>query len=271
MIKTYGDGNALFSENKDFLRTNEYLSSFFALDAPLLKKQDSKNYALCAEACGKKLLAMKVEPYALLLFGSEDVSDELALHLFTGDYEVKAFLCGEDVGERFSEIAKEKYGIEFCEALAMDFMEANEVTEPSSDEVEIPTENDLDEIVCCLSHFISDCGLLDKVDREMTARTLGNFRIIKADGKIVSMTKIMPSTSTSLKIADVYTRPEYRGKGFARKVVNTAKNEILASGKTAVLNVDKKNPISNRLYASLGFVRVFSQGEYRQVKKEVEA
>ena len=60
------------------------------------------------------------------------------------------------------------------------------------------------------------------------------------------------------------TKPEYRGMGYARKLVNYAKNEIIAQGKIATLNVDKKNPISNHLYSSLGFKKVFSQGIYKQ-------
>ena len=36
----------------------------------------------------------------------------------------------------------------------------------------------------------------------------------------------------------------------------------------ATLNVDKKNPISNHLYASLGFKKLFSQGVYHIIKDE---
>lgn len=50
------------------------------------------------------------------------------------------------------------------------------------------------------------------------------------------------------------------------KVVNSAKNEILASGKRATLNVDRKNPVSYHLYLLLGFERMFSQGEFRRVE-----
>ena len=58
---------------------------------------------------------------------------------------------------------------------------------------------------------------------------------------------------------------EYRGKGYARKVVAALQNEILDSGCKAVLNVDKNNPISNALYKSLGFIKLFSHGEYRRI------
>jgi len=40
----------------------------------------------------------------------------------------------------------------------------------------------------------------------------------------------------------------------------------LTSGKRATLNVDRKNPVSYHLYLSLGFERMFSQGEFRRVE-----
>ena len=67
---------------------------------------------------------------------------------------------------------------------------------------------------------------------------------------------------------EVYTRDEYRNFGYARKIVNTIKNEILDMNEVATLNVDKKNPISNHLYASLGFKKLFSQGVYHIIKDE---
>ena len=146
----------------------------------------------------------------------------------------------------------------------MDFMEAREVTEPSCPNVEIPTEADLEELVECKTCFVKDCGLNDPVSLERTRQRLGEYRILRRDGKIVSMAGISAATPNAMKIAAVYTRPAYRGKGLARLVVNTAKNEILAQGKIATLNVDKKNPITNHLYRSLGFKPVFSQGEYRR-------
>ena len=118
----------------------------------------------------------------------------------------------------------------------------------------------------CAQRFVSDCGLLDKPEKEPFRKILDSFRIIRADGKIVSMARIAPATQDDLRLVLVYTRNEYRGKGYARKVVNSAKNEILTSGKRATLNVDRKNPVSYHLYLSLGFERMFSQGEFRRVE-----
>ena len=152
------------------------------------------------------------------------------------------------------------------QALAMDFMEARRVTEPSAPEVEPAREDDLDEIFDCAQRFVADCGLLDKPEKESFRKVLDSIRVIRADGKIVSMARIAPATGDDLRLVLVYTRDEYRGRGYARKVVNSAKNEILASGKRATLNVDRKNPVSYHLYLSLGFERMFSQGEFRRVE-----
>lgn len=269
MITAYQNGAELLHDNSEFLGTNPYLSVFFFLDAPLLVRTDCSNYALkCETEAGEVLLALKVVPYNLLLFGNPLCIPELAEYLFHRNLALEGVLCSESVGNAFSRHLAERYGIRYEEALAMDFMEAAEITEPSCPEVVPAVPDDLDEICSCLQRFIVDCGLLDTVNREKTLETIGSFRLIREDGIIVSMAKSTPGSERDRRISAVYTRDAYRGKGYARKVVNTLKNEILLSGKIATLNVDKKNPVSNHLYRSLGFERVFSQGEYRKEKED---
>ena len=266
MIKEYANGEAFLAENRPLLDTDKYRSVFFYGDAELIKRADRENYALRAESGDRTLLAVRAEPFDTVLFGSPELAPELFAHIVEGGFRLEAFMAGDDVGDSAAAFLAEKYGIKFEESLAMDFMEATEVTEPSSNEVEIPTEEDLDEICALIERFIADCGLLDTVDRAGTERTLGRFRILRRGGLIVSMAKRVPSTEDSDRLSDVYTRPEHRGKGLARLVVNNIKNEIIADGRAATLNVDKKNPYSNRLYASLGFKKLFSQGEYRKLR-----
>ena len=75
MIKLYKNGTELFEENKAFLDTNKYLSCFFAMDAPLLTQTDKINYAVKVEDGEDALLALKVEPYDMLLFGAEILAE----------------------------------------------------------------------------------------------------------------------------------------------------------------------------------------------------
>lgn len=264
MIHVYANGTDCVEENREMLSANPYQSQFFSLDAPQIKQSTKHDYAIAAASGEKRLLCMKLSPYSLLLFGNGDLAEELFGYLISNDYEVGSLLGGEALCDQVTEMLQSRFGISYYEALAMDFMEAREVTEESCPDVEIPKEADLEELVECKACFVVDCGLNDTVDVERTRNRLQEYRILRRDGKIVSMASVGAATPDALKIANVYTRPEYRGRGLARLVVNTAKNEILSQGKTATLNVDKKNPITNHLYRSLGFQPVFSQGEYRR-------
>ena len=151
----------------------------------------------------------------------------------------------------------------------MDFMEAKDYTEESSKDIVTLNEDDVDELYELLVRFIKDCGLNDPIIKEKIYPRIHLYRAIIENGHIISFAQLSKYTDTSYKIAFVYTKDEYRGKGYARKVVNSVKNEILDMGFIATLNVDKKNPISNHLYQSLGFKKVFSQGVYIPKIKEV--
>lgn len=277
MIKEYTNGQALLDENEALFATNPYLAVFFYWDAPLLTETGKINYALRVtdeEKPGKALVALKVEPYNLLLFGEPALAEELADYQQSGGYEIKNILCDCVLGEAYTRVLAKKYGRAYEEALPMTFMTCSEKPEKDiarmglPDTIETPTEADFDEIVECLGYFIRDCGLQDAVNVEQTRNSLGCFRVIRADGRIASMAKFVDASDGDMKILDVYTRDEYRGRGFARKIVGAVRDEILDAGKLATLNVDRRNPITNHLYRALGFKELFAQAEYRPVGGE---
>ena len=166
-----------------------------------------------------------------------------------------------ELGDKLMECFN-KHNYQFELSIGMDFMEAKEKVDISSDEIEKPTMADIDELFELVNIFVKDCGLSDKPNNEFVIKHLDEFRIIRKDGLIVSMAKSRESTKTNKNISCVFTRKEYRGQGLAKKVVGTILNEIIDAGYYASLNVDKKNPISNHVYYSLGFRKIFSQGIY---------
>ena len=84
--------------------------------------------------------------------------------------------------------------------------------------------DDADEIYKCLLRFGKDCGLLDEVHRKDVEKTIDKFRLIKENRQIVSMAKLAKASDSAYRIACVYTKDEYRGKGYAKQVVNAVKN-----------------------------------------------
>ena len=262
MITVYPSGNALLEEHRVFLSENRYMSTFFFFDAPLLKECNKKEYAIAVSQGDKRLLALKVEPFNVLLYGDGDCLEEFLAFVAKEGYGFSGAMCPCHIGEGILALSKKTLGKEFVCQIAMDFMEADRVQAPVFPEVGHATLDDVDEIYECEEAFFLDCGLPDKPSRDRIASVIDHFFVLREDGKIVSMAKWAPDTEDSLRVSCVYTRPKYRGRGLAKKTVGTVKNAILRQGKKATLNVDQKNPISYHLYESLGFHKVFAQGIY---------
>ena len=255
MIKIYNNGKEFLDENRAYLDENKYMSTFFYKDSEILDELSKKNYAIKAFSNGNELLGIKIEPYNLILYGKKECLDELLLFLNDNQYECDGIMCPEEIGD---ELIKRNY----TELIGMDFMEAKTKTISSSSDVLIPTYEEMGLMYDDANNFFIECGLPDRVKKEVFMSQYKNFRVIKDNGIIVSFAKMVDSTDLDVRISFVYTKPSYRGRGYAKKIVNNIKNEIIDRGKVATLNVDKKNPISNHIYASIGFKKVFSQGVY---------
>ena len=261
MVKTYENGNDFYEDNRDFLLSDKYSEPFFRFDSPLLTKTGKDEYAIRVSEGGSALVALLVDPYNILLSGDISLAEELVGFLTSNGYRIKDYQCSLELGEKLMECFKRE-GYCFHLMLGMDFMEAKEKTSEPSEHIELATENDVDELYEIVCNFIKDCGLNDIARKERIREKLDTYRVLRRDGRIASVAKVHDWTDTDSKITTVYTRDEYRNRGLARIVVGNALNEIVESGKTAVLNVDRKNPVSNHLYASLGFRKIFSQGVF---------
>lgn len=74
------------------------------------------------------------------------------------------------------------------------------------------------------------------------------------------MTFAHPVMFGSSRIGPVYTPPEHRGRGYAAWVVALLTQQILDAGARPCLYTDQANPISNKVYERIGYVRVQDEG-----------
>jgi RimJ/RimL family protein N-acetyltransferase len=80
------------------------------------------------------------------------------------------------------------------------------------------------------------------------------------DGQPVSMARLRRPLLGGWSIGGVYTPPELRGRGYAGAVVQALSARLVAEGASYVaLYTDLANPISNHLYARIGFVPCLDQ------------
>lgn len=94
------------------------------------------------------------------------------------------------------------------------------------------------------------------IDRRLNARDGGYF-FWEVDGEAVSMAASGGRTPNGVRIGPVYTPPSHRGKGYATALVADVTSAMLDRGLDfCFLFTDLANPVSNSIYAQIGYVPV---------------
>lgn len=125
--------------------------------------------------------------------------------------------------------------------------------------IDHPVQSDLEEIAVCMQEFQRDC-FGEKVSIESMRKRADVrmkkplFFIIRQDGHVAATAQGARETSRYIALNQVYTRPEYRGRGYASALAAHISSCILKRGKLPMLYADRNNPFSNRAYQSVGFV-----------------
>ncbi|GAA2221260.1 hypothetical protein GCM10010413_11260 [Promicromonospora sukumoe] len=78
-------------------------------------------------------------------------------------------------------------------------------------------------------------------------------------GEVVQLTGARPPSFGVVRIGPVYTPPQHRGRGYARALVADVAQRVLDAGHRVCLYTDQDNPVSNRVYAAIGFEPVLDQ------------
>ncbi len=264
MIKHYQNGKELINEYLSFLQKEAIRNSFFFVNASSIKSFSKTDYAIAVINDNKVMLAMKRSPYCMLLYGDESLVSELVDDIYENKLQVGSVLCDRKIGNAFCQKYFELTNIRLTPTISMDFLVSDQKTLPSSDLVEVASSSDILSVEQLLSAFNRQVNITGNV--LLSEDDIKNFRVIKIKGKIICMASRTREIMNNVVISHVYTVPEYRNRGYAKLVVSTLQNEIIDEGKTVGLNVDICNPISTRLYASLGFIKSFNQVEYREEK-----
>ncbi|MEV6518487.1 GNAT family N-acetyltransferase [Micromonospora chalcea] len=93
-------------------------------------------------------------------------------------------------------------------------------------------------------------------DRAELLRRIRDGRVwlwTDGSGVPVHLTAANPPSFGVARIGPVYTPPEQRGRGWAGNAVAEVCRLLTAEGARVCLFTDQANPVSNRLYAGLGF------------------
>ena len=101
------------------------------------------------------------------------------------------------------------------------------------------------------------------VDRRLDAR----HQFIWEDGRPTSTLGQTAQIAGTVRIGSVYTPPEFRNRGYASAAVAALSRRLLERGaQRCMLFTDVANPTSNRIYASVGYVRFADWEQHRLLR-----
>lgn len=277
LYKTPGD---FLAENQAFLEENEAVCQ--------LNLGNAAGHR--AEACHPGLLFGRVEEdgQMVLLFGNTapwnlclnapggqpraaQAAGELAQYLRREGIEINGVTARQGLAEAFMEA----YGGEFTQRTAMDVMVQKKAVDPPAvpGRLRKAALSDLDFVLDSVCGFMKDIHNedtrpADHLERWKPRVEQGQLYLWETpEGEPVSMAGTVRPLPHGETINAVYTPPEHRGKGYCQNTVAAVCKEKLAEGKAyCTLFVDKKNPISNRVYQKIGFAVVEDCYEYKLVK-----
>ena len=256
MYKLYSTGQEFLDENINVIRNDPLGAIFFEANAKMIPQCDDSNYALRVEEDGEVLIAIRVNGYPLVLYGSERCVSELAHVVANNKLKFAKVIGYYDLLNAFLTSYEQLVGGRHKVNLSMDIMYCEKVNPCDTSGVEQATAKDSCEIAQLVIDFGVEAGvdiperdkMIDKVSRD-----IATYALIRVGDEIVSIGHCRADSRTC-RISNVYTKPEHRNKGYSRKVVTYLTQQAIKSGNLPCLHVDQHNPVSNHLYQSIGYV-----------------
>jgi len=251
MFRIYQSGQEFLTDNEKILREHPLETCFLSGNARSMPDM-SDGFAVRAS----DVLALRYRDFPMVLYGDEASCGELAAGLWENGLTFGAVLAGPALTDAFPPRYEALAGGTHRLRHAMDIMKCERLHDMETPLVEAATPADAEEIARLALRFQFEALGEDADIQALLAKIrndIGQFVLIRRDGKIVSLAKRVRETERLCSTSWVYTLEAYRGRGLARQTVTYLTRRALREGKTAYLFVDQKNPISNHLYQSIGY------------------
>jgi len=231
------------------------------------------------------LLFLNAEPFNLLLSTPTADIDEVSVRLLVDfllerKIEIRGINASQQLCERFITVYAERNGQYFNLHLSMDIMELTQVTQTknSSGLCRKAKLEDHSLLVEWNLKFAEEAthekgdqqSISDKLLQKISAGTM--FVVENSEHRVVSMAAVSRELINGICIGPVYTDECERGKGYGKSVMIGISEWALQHGyRFCSLFVDKTNPISNRVYLSIGYRVVSDQYDYRIINDREQA
>ncbi|MBE6059744.1 MAG: hypothetical protein E7215_06170 [Clostridium sulfidigenes] len=268
--------------NEEILLDNESVNQLILFNGYVNREKDTCSDVLFGRVeneSGVSLIFCNVSPYNLLINNLKEKDDNaikaLVDYLVENKIDIAGINANKKVCDKFIEYYEEKTKCKFHERLAMDIMELrklNQIILPKGYFREA-IEKDLDLIIDWHIKFAKealneDIAVESFIERLATRIRNGAMYIFEDENHVpVSMAAATRQLNKGISVSLVYSDDKKRGMGYGVAVVYSLSKLYLERGNEfCSLFVDKRNPISNGVYAKIGYKIVEDNFDYRIVQ-----
>ncbi len=268
--------------NEEILLKKEAVNQLILFNAYTNREKDTNNdilFGRVEDEVGASFIFCNVSPYNLLIHNlKEEVDDSIKVlvdYLLENKIDISGINSNKKVCEKCIDYYEEKAKCKFHERLAMDIMELrklNQVTLPKGYFREA-TEKDLDLIIDWHIRFAKealneDIAVEDFIEKLVIRIKNGAIYIFEDENHVpVSMAAFTKQLKKGISISLVYSDARKRGMGYGVAVVyNLSKLYLERGNEFCSLFVDKRNPVSNGVYAKIGYKIIEDNFDYRIIQ-----
>jgi len=216
-------------------------------------------------------VAMRTPPWPMLAVGfdRQAAADELIAQWLPQDPQLPGISAEPAAAAAIAKAWREQTGgdteLEFAEAMHA----LTEVIPPTR----IPpgglrpaTPDDRDLLIDWERAFVLEAGLgdLDHADQMVDRRLEDGLQVVWESAEPVCTVGFTVKINGTVRIGPVYTPPAHRNRGYATAAVAQTSRQLLDAGAArCMLFTDLANPVSNRIYANIGYVRFADWEQHR--------
>ncbi|MCO6492158.1 MAG: GNAT family N-acetyltransferase [Phaeodactylibacter sp.] len=276
-IRTYPDAGSFLEAHLTFLEKEEAVNNLILGVAMGITEGEavfSKAHFWGIERKRSPLFcALQTPPRNLLAYGSPQAGEACAGLFFeqmsARGIEVPGILGPRALALSFSESWSRRSGQASAVEKEMGVFQLEKVILPelAGGRMRVARQEDRELLVgwMCAFHLEALGEPAEAFSRKLVEQHLGPGRFFLWENPgPVSMAAATRRTRNGIAITGVYTPPEHRGNGYASNCVAGVSRRMLGNGfRFCALFTDLKNPVSNKIYQSIGYRKI---GEFAEVR-----
>lgn len=269
MFRLYTNGLKFLEENRPILQREPLQTAFFVSNAQQMPeiRNSAQGFIAKVEQQGQALLAIRRRHYPMVLYGEPSLCGEMAQGLLEHGLTFRQMLAGKELADMFLVCYLSREGGDFRLLRCLQLMRWG-----GKDPALIPPDcsqpaqpQDKDALIDLVAQFhrdaLGEMPNLEELEAKIE-RELPQYRLIRQQGRAVSIGKKARDQQDICAISNVYTQIRFRNQGLARQVVAGLTRQILLEGKLPYLYADLRNLTADRLYRDTGYVLDSIQMEF---------